>query len=186
MKYKKLLVTLFVVVCTLDSNAQLLQWNTFGNTGTETTEPSVANDVNIAAINLTQGTITAAANGNRFGGSNWWNTGNTVAGNTIAEAVAGNDYIEFIVTPNVGFTFTPTSFVFNWDKSGTGPQNVVLRSSVDSYVANLGTIAPTAAIGTSNTITISGLTNLNSATTFRLYGYGATGTGGSRPKNICV
>lgn len=179
MKYKKLLLTLFVVVCTLNSNAQLLQWNTFGNIGTETTEPSVANNANIAASNLTQGTITAAANGNRFGGSNWWNTGNTVAGNTISEAVAGNDYIEFIVTPNVGFTFTPTSFVFNWDKSGTGPQNVVLRSSVDSYVANIGTVAPTAAIGTSNTITISGLTNLNSATTFRLYGYGATGTGGT-------
>lgn len=181
MKYKKLLVTLFVVVfCTVNSNAQLLQWNTFGNLGTETTEPSVANDVNIAASNLTQGTITAVANGNRFGGSNWWNTGNTATGNTITEAVAGNDYIEFIVTPNSGFTFTPTSLVFSWDRSASGPQNVALRSSVDGYAANLGTVLlMPAAISSGNTITISGLTNLNSATTFRLYGYGATATGGT-------
>src|SRR5690349_24998900 len=80
------------------SNAQLLQWNTFGNLGTETTEPSVANDVNIAGpVNLTLGAgVTAAANGNRFGGSNWFDTGNTVAGNTLAEAIAGNNYIQFI------------------------------------------------------------------------------------------
>ncbi|MBK8302638.1 MAG: InlB B-repeat-containing protein [Chloracidobacterium sp.] len=157
---------------------ELLQWNTFGNAGTETTEPSILNDANIAATNLTQGTITAAGNANRFGGSNWWNTGNS-ASNTIAEAVAGNDYIQFVVTPNAGFSFTPTSFVFNWDKSGTGPQNVALRSSADGFASNLGTVAPTASIATANTITISGLNNLTTATTFRLYGYGATATTGT-------
>ncbi len=180
MKIRLLIVTFLFSFCfTNHVSAQLLQWNTFGNAGTETTEPSVANDPNISAANLTQGTITAAANANRFGGSGWFNTGNTAAGNTIAEAVAGNDYIQFVVTPNAGFSFTPTSFVFNWDKSGTGPQNVVLRSSVDGYTANLGTVVPTAAIGTQNTITITGLTNITTATTFRLYGYGATGTGGT-------
>jgi hypothetical protein len=181
MKYKKLLLTLIVVVfCTVNSNAQLLQWNTFTNLGTETTEPSVANDVNITASNLTQGTITAAANGSRFGGSGWFNTGNTAGGNTLAEAVAGNDYIQFVVTPNAGFTFTPTSFVFNWDRSGSGPLNVALRSSVDGYAANLGTVtAIVASAFASNTITISGLTNISTATTFRIYGYGATATGGT-------
>ncbi|MES2431936.1 MAG: InlB B-repeat-containing protein, partial [Bacteroidota bacterium] len=157
----------------------LLQWNTFGNAGTETTEPSIFNDANISATNLTQGTITAAGNANRFGGSGWWNTGNTVAGNTIAEAVAGNDYIQFIVTPNAGIGFTPTSFIFNWDKSASGPQNVALRSSADGYASNLGTVVPTASIGTSNTITITGLGPLTTATTFRVYGYGATATGGT-------
>jgi hypothetical protein len=72
---------------------QLLQWNTFGNAGTEITEPSVFNNVNISATNLTQGSITAAANGNRFGGTNWFDAGNTAAGNTITEAVTGNNYI---------------------------------------------------------------------------------------------
>lgn len=179
MKVKGLyIVLLFSLICS-NSFGQLLQWNTFGNAGTETTEPSVFNDVNVSAANLTQGTITAAANANRFGGSNWFNTGDTPAGSTLAEAIAGNDYIQFIVTPNVGFSFSATSFVFNWDRSGTGPINVALRSSVDAFAANLGAVTPVAAIGTSNTITISGLTGITTATTFRLYGYGATGTGGT-------
>lgn len=177
MKIKGLHFILFFVL----SNCcfgQLLQWNTFGNAGTETTEPSVYNDPNISATNLTQGTITAAANANRFGGSGWFNTGNTPAGNTLAEAITGNDYVQYIVSPNVGYNFTPTSLVFQWQSSGTGPTTVTLRSSNDSYAADLGSATVTISIAT-YTITISGLTALTSATTFRLYGYGATATGGT-------
>ena len=164
--------------------AQLLQWNTFGNLGTETTEPSVANDPNIAGpVNLTLGGVTAAANGNRFGGSAWWNAGNTAGGNTLAEAVAGNDYIQFIVSPNGGFSFTPTSLVFTWDRSGTGPSSVTLRSSADGFIADLGTVTGMSSGGASTTtprtITITALTNIATATTFRLYGYGATGASGT-------
>lgn len=180
MKKFYFVLALFFAVGIQSIHAQLLQWNTFGNLGTETTEPSVANDPNVAAANLTQGAgITPAANGNRFGGNNWFNTGNTNP-NTLAEAITGNDYLQFIVTPNVGFSFTPTSFVFTWDRSGTGPQNVTLRSSADGFIADLGTI--TGIVGgafASNTITITGLTNITTATTFRLYGYNATATTGT-------
>ena len=180
MKLRLLLLTFLLALFSInESNAQLLQWNTFGNTGLELTEPSVSNDPNVLISNLILGPgVTSAANANRFGGNNWWNTGNT-SPSTLAEAVAGNDYIQFTVSPNIGFSFTATSFVFNWDKSGSGPQNVALRSSNDGYSVNLGSVVPTAAIGTQNTITISGLVNVTVATTFRLYGYGATGTTGT-------
>ena len=176
---KKIYFLLALVLAFSGASGQLLQWNTFGNTGLETTEPSVFNNANIGPSNLVIGPgVTPASNANRFGGNAWFNTGYTNP-STIADAVGGNEYIEFTVTPNAGFSFTPTSFVFNWDKSGTGPQNVVLRSSADGYVADLGTVAPTGAITVQNTITISGLTNLTTATTFRLYGYGATGATGT-------
>lgn len=179
----KIKLLVFALLCSVVSmqevSAQLLQWNTFGNLGTETTEPSVANDVNVLASNLTQGSITAAANGNRFGGNNWWNTGNSV-NSLLTEAVAGNDYIQFVVTPNIGYTFTPTSFVFSWDRSNSGPGSLTLRSSVDSFTSNIGTVSGLAASLTSgNTITISGLVNLTTATTFRIYGYGGTATTGT-------
>jgi autotransporter-associated beta strand protein len=158
----------------------LLEWNTVGNAGTETTEPSILNATNITAAPLTLGSLTAAANTNRFGGSNWFNTGNTAAGNTLAEAVAGNDYIQFVVTPGTGYSFSTTDFRFIWDRSGTGPSSLVLRSSADSFAANLGTVTGTVSGNqtTVNTMTFS-LTGLASATTFRLYGFGATGTGGT-------
>jgi len=178
---KKLLTFLISLTAFSNVNAQLLQWNTFGNTGNETTEPSVFNDPNLSGVtNLVLGPgITGAANGNRFGGNNWWNSGNST-NSTLAEAVAGNDYIQFIVTPNSGFSFTPTSFVFNWDHSASGPNSVTLRSSVDGFTANLGSVTGMpASISVGNTINITGLTAITTATTFRLYGYGGTATGGT-------
>jgi hypothetical protein len=158
----------------------LLQWNTFGNAGTETTEPSVFNNANVTTANLTQGTITAAGNANRFGGTGWFNTGNTAGGNTLSEAVAGNDYIQFVVTPNSGYTFTPTSFSFIWDFSGTGPRSVALRSSADGFTNDIGTLTNMSASATAiKTIPITSLTNVSSTTTFRLYGFGASAAGGA-------
>ncbi|WP_281336401.1 T9SS sorting signal type C domain-containing protein [Flavobacterium eburneipallidum] len=179
-----LLVFALLLMNTQSSWGQkLLQWNTSGNLGTETTEPTFVNDVNINASNLTQGSIVAAANGNRFGGSGWFDSGNTVAGNTLTEAVSGNNYIQFIVTPNSGYSFTPTSFVFKWDRSGTGPSNVTLRSSVDNFTSDLGSVAGMVSGGvattTDRTITISGLENITTPTTFRIYAYGATASGGT-------
>ena len=159
----------------------LLQWNTFGNAGTETTEPSVSNNTYIAAANLTLGSgITAAANPNRFGGSGWFDTGNTATGSTLSEAIAGNNYIQFVVTPNSGYTFTPTSFSFLWDFSGTGPKSVALRSSADGYATDLGALTNlSASTSTFRTISISSLVKVSVPTTFRLYGFGGTNTGGT-------
>ncbi|MFZ4435973.1 MAG: choice-of-anchor D domain-containing protein [Flavobacterium psychrophilum] len=160
--------------------SQLLQWNTFGNTGTELTEPSVFNNTNITTADLTFGAgIVPAGNGLRFGGNSWFDTGNTAGGSTITEAIAGNNYLQFVVTPNFNYAFTPTSFVFSWGRSGTGPINVALRSSVDGFVSNLGLVTGLTSLSNGNTITITGLTNISTATTFRIYGYGGTGTGGT-------
>jgi hypothetical protein len=180
MRLKLLFITVALFVVCESSCGQLLQWNTFANGGTETTEPSVFNDANVSSADLTFGAgVTAAANGNRFGGNGWWNTGNTVAGNTITEAVTGNDYIQFVVTPNSGYSFTPTSFIFSWDRSTTGPNKVTLRSSVDGFTNDLGIVTGMTEAITLNTITITGHTNITTATTFRIYGYGATAAGGT-------
>ena len=159
------------VLASFNTSAQLLQWNTFGNAGTETTEPSVFNNANISAatLNFTGSTVTPAGNGNRFGGSNW-----------AVGAFSAVKYIQFTVTPNSGFTFTPTSFVFIWDLSGTGPSSVSLRSSIDNYATDIATLTGLSATQTTfRTINISGLTNIATATTFRLYGYNAGGVAGT-------
>src|SRR6476660_2786549 len=103
MKMRLLFFVLIVGLFGNVSNAQLLQWNTFSNTGTETTEPSVANNANIAASTMTMSGLTTGSNGSRFGGSTW----GTSNPSTLAEAITNNDYIQFTVTPNVGFSFTP-------------------------------------------------------------------------------
>ena len=157
----------------------LLTWNTNGNAGTETTESSTSN-TNVASSTLSLGAgVTAASNSNRFGGSNWFKTGNTNP-SLLSEAITANSYIEFIVTPTTGYSITPTSFEFIWDFSGSGPSSVALRSSADNYATNLGTVTGmTASTSLFKTLSIAGLSNITSATTFRLYGYAATATGGT-------
>jgi hypothetical protein len=180
---KKLLTMIGLAAATLAGvQGQLLQWNTFGNAGTETAQSSVFNDINIAASSLSFGVgVAAAANGNRFGGNGWFDTGDTNP-TTLVESIAGNDYIEFVITPNVGATFTLTSFVFSWEHSATGPGSLTLRSSADSFASDIGSVTGLAASLTAgNVITVSGFADYASAVTFRLYGYGATsgvGTGG--------
>ena len=150
----------------------LLQWNTFGNAGTETTEPSTSNETNIglASLNYTGSTVTPAANGNRLGGTNW----------SVGATIDTSKYIQFTVTPNAGFTFTPTSFEFIWDFSTSGPSSVALRSSVDGYASNIGAVTGlTANTSAVRTIAISGLSAISTPTTFRIYGYQATALTGS-------
>jgi hypothetical protein len=164
------------------AQASLLEFNTAGNLGTETTEPSTFNDPSVTASTLTFGAgVTAASNGNRFGGSNWFDTGDTNP-TTLAESVAGNDYIQFTITPTAGSTYDVTNLQFIWDRSSTGPSGVTLRSSIDGYASDLATATGLVSTTTAyTTLNISGLTALSTATTFRLYGYGAsaaTGTGG--------
>lgn len=176
------LLFLSFMLITNFASAQLLQWNTFGNTGSESTEPSVANDTRISSASLTKGSgVTNATNSNRFGGSNWFDTGDSNP-TTLSESITGNDYIQFTVTPTSGSQFSVTSLVFSWDRSNTGPSSVALRYSIDGYSSDLGSVTSLpASLSTGNTISISGITDIISSVTFRLYGYnatGATGTGG--------
>ena len=162
-----------MILVSMTAPAQLLKFNTFGNAGTETSEPSTFNDANIASTSLTYSgsTVTPAGNTNRFGGSSWG-----------VGALNTAKYIQFIVTPNAGFSFTPTSLVFIWDFSGTGPSAVTLRSSTDGFATftDLGTLTGmTTSTSVFKTINISALTNVTVATTFRLYGYNATAAGGT-------
>ena len=162
----------------LKGQSQLLQWSTYNNSGTETSEPSVFNHPNILASSLTLGTISPSSNGNRFGGTNWYKSQDQIP-STLANAIAGNSYIQFIVSPVSGFSFTPTSFVFSWEHSAVGPSSLTLRSSSDNFIADLGSVTGTPTTLSSYTITITGLSTITTATTFRLYGYGATAAGGA-------
>lgn len=180
MKHPRLGLLLWFFALGAAAHAQLIQWNTFGNLGTETTEPSVFNNSLLLSSSLSLGSgVTGTGNANRFGGQNWFDTGEA-SPSTLANAVIQNDYIEFTVTPTSGAQFTPTSLVFSWEHSATGPGSLALRSSADAFGSDLGVLTGIATgIQTGNSITISGLSDISSALTFRLYGFDATGTTGA-------
>ena len=156
--------------------SQILTFNFDGLAGNEVTVNSNSNNSNITSSVISRGSgLTAAANANSFRATNWALT-------SIANAVAGDDYMEFSITPNSGYQFSVSSINFYVQRSNTGLSAVALRSSVDSYATNLDSEkAITDADNTTQLITFT-FTQSNSTTpvTYRLYGYSEAtgGTGG--------
>jgi len=114
-----------------------------------------------------------------------------------------NEYYEVTLTPTSGYSISLTTIGFDVRRSGTGIRNYSVRSSADSYAANLpasvGTSTNLSVVGSDiffwnfdatatssnqlgSLVTLTGLTpftNFSSPITFRFYAWNAEGTGGN-------
>lgn len=126
------LVVLCTFIFTLNVQAQILTFDFSGLSGNEGTAVSNSNDPNANSSTISRGSgLTASNNGNRFNATSW-------ATSNIGNAVTGNDYMEFTLSPTSGFQLDISSIEVNIQRSGTGPREVALRSSVDGFTSNLG------------------------------------------------
>ncbi|AXG68490.1 amylopullulanase [Kordia sp. SMS9] len=171
---KKIAPVFFFLMCFL-SHAQILTFDFNGLAGNEASAASNFNDANLTSSTITRGSgLTASNNGNRFNATSW-------ATSNIANAVSGNDYMEFTITPNSGFEFDVTTMVFNVQRSNTGLRGIAVRSSLDSYAANIDTEMAIADNSSTQVITFSiSQTGNTAAVTYRIYGWAeaTTGSGG--------
>jgi hypothetical protein len=99
---------------------------------------------------------------------------------TAFDATA-NDYLEFAFTVTSGYQANLTSLVLDERRSGTGPLNWEVRSDKDGYATTIGTavtVPNNTSVRAGQPITLSGptFTGLQGTTTFRIYGYNATGS----------
>lgn len=170
------LLTLFIMVMGMGvSWGQIVTFDFAGATGSETTINSNTTNSNLGTCTISRGSgLNASANGDRFNGTGWAIT-------SISNAVTGNNYMEFTITPNSGFQFSVTSIVIQLQRSATGLTSIALRNSLDSYASNLD--AEKTIIDNTSTQTFTFTftqTNSSTAVTYRLYGYAeaAGGTGG--------
>ena len=156
------------------ASAQILTFEFSAAAGNETTLGSNANDARLTASTISRGSgVTAGSNGGRFNSTAW----------TTAGSIDANDYVEFTITPNAGKVFSITSVVMQHQRSGTGPVAFTIRSSVDSYAADLTTPVTISDVTTTQTATFTfSVTNSASAITYRIYAYSAeAGTGSWGP-----
>lgn len=167
-------VTLFTIASVLGWG-QILTFDFAGIAGTEVTSNSNFNDANIASSTISRGAgLTASGNTDRFNSTSWAIT-------SIANAVTGNDYVEFTITPNSGYQFSVSSIVIQWQRSGTGNTQIALRSSLDGYVANLDAVKSVLDNTSTQSFTFTfAQSNSTTAVTYRLYSYAeaTSGTGG--------
>lgn len=154
---------------------QILTFDFSGLAGSEASASSNFNNAGLTSSTISRGAgLTASGNADRFNSTNWALT-------SIANAVTGNNHVEFTITPNAGKQFSISSIVVQWQRSGTGNTQIALRSSIDGYTTNLDAVKIVTDNTTTQTFTWTFTqANRSTAVTYRFYSYaeGTAGTGG--------
>lgn len=171
------LTSLLFLAWNTTSHAQLAVWELSASAGNQASNSTTSTATGISAGNLSRGSGVNAAGASGSMSSNGWYSSSATT--TLTNAIANNDYYEFTLVVQAGYVANVTSAQIALQASNTGPGSATLRSSRDSYAANLGATATVPTSSALRTFTFS-LTNLTGTTTFRLYGYGST-AGGSTP-----
>jgi hypothetical protein len=168
---------------TLAAPINIATYTFTGADGNETTWPADATPTGVSASTFARGGI-ASAPSTASGTNTFISTNFQTSGGTLAT----NRYVEFTVSPTPGYTLTLTDFSFQDQISGTGPTGFALRSSKDSYAANIFSGSTNATItDPAHVTTLTGFTTLSAGTTFRIYAYGASNASGTwRVDNVII
>jgi hypothetical protein len=175
----RFLVTTMAVGALTAANMQAQEIVTFdfaALAGGEATADSNFNNPGLSSSTISRGSgLTATNNAQRFNAINW-------ATNSIDNALTGDKYMEFTITPNTGQKFTVTSMTVQWQRSGTGNTAIALRSSVDSYAADIDGVK--AVVDNTATQTFTWTVNQSESTnavTYRFYSYAESAAGSGGP-----
>jgi len=170
---KKFILVSALMLNVVFSWGQILTFDFAGLAGNEASANSNFNNGSIASSTITRGAgLTASTNAGRYNATNW-------AVTSIANAVSGNNYMQFVITPNSGCDFSISSIVIQVQRSATGPSQVALRSSVDAFASNLGGVQTITDNTTTQTFTFTFTqSNISTPTTYRFYMF-AEASGGS-------
>jgi len=131
MSYEKAAIIFWNFASVRGGYGQILTFDFSGLAGNEASAISNYNASCIMSSTIIRGSgLTASTNADRFNATSWALT-------SIANAVSGNDYMEFTITPSGTTAFSVSSIVISMQRSGTGPSGIALRSSIDGYASNL-------------------------------------------------
>ncbi|RXR34676.1 T9SS type A sorting domain-containing protein [Flavobacterium piscinae] len=134
-------------------------------------------DANATASGIGRGPGISYESENGAYGANGWTTSN---------AIDGDDYFEWTITPNVGYQLNFESFDYEEERrDNDAPEDFSFRSSLN-YNSSISTYTLTNQSATSKSINLgaSQYQNVQSAITFRLYGWDASGPSNDREYRI--
>lgn len=175
--FKKSLLTLLLLFGGFGAiNGQILTFEFSGLAGNEATANSNFNNAGLNTSTISRGAgLTASNNGGRFNATSW-------AIVSIANAVSGNNYMEFTITPNGSNQFSVSTIDIQLQRSSAGNSALALRSSVDAYATDLDGEKAVIDNTTTQTFTFTiNQTNSSAAVSYRLYSYAETAVGSGGP-----
>ncbi|MGL4420508.1 MAG: hypothetical protein ACRCZF_07580, partial [Gemmataceae bacterium] len=141
------------------------------------TNPNLANPYATGQVLNANLTSVGIARGNGINGNNAGDRYNANSWNTPSIDLDAHFAITF--SPAAGFSVEVSRISGTSQTSGTGPSAFAMRSSVDSFGANVGATLSATAFGF-NPID---MTNLNGLSGFRLYAWNATSAAGTYSVN---
>ncbi len=149
-----------------ESWGQILTFDFAGLAGNEASANSNSNNSGLTNSSIIRGTgLTASTNADRFNATNWALT-------SIANAISGNNYMEFTITPTSGNQFSVSTIVVQWQRSGTGNTQISLRSSIDNYSTDIdGTKIVTDNTNTQTFTWTVNQSNSSTPITYRFYSF---------------
>jgi hypothetical protein len=137
-------------------------------TGGQTFDPNIT----VSGIGHGSGVSgNAATGGTRYNMQNWTASQNA------------DNYFTWTLTPVTGYEMSLNSLSGTWQRSGTGPNQYMLESSLDNFASSLGSGSITGnGSATMYNIDLTSTVSLQNVTTpveFRLYAWGSTSSGGT-------
>lgn len=173
---KHILTSFIFLFISINASCQILTFDFAGAAGNEVSLNSNFNNPGLNSSTITRGIgLTASVNGDRFNATNW-------AISNITNAVSGNHYMEFTISALAAYSFSISSIQIQFQRSGTGPSQLALRSDVDGYVADLDGLKNITDNTSTQSFTFTFSENITcgNSITFRLYAYAeaTTGSGG--------
>ena len=168
---KTVLCAVVALMATYSQGELLLGWDFSGYAGNEAAGTNAYAATGISSPSLiTRGVgVNAYANGDSFSATGW----NAAS---LENAISSNDYFEFSIAASAGYALTITNWNALFYRTATSASNWVLRSSADSFAANIDSYTITNDLRND----LDGVLNLTgSSLTFRLYGWGASSSTGA-------
>lgn len=163
--------------------------------------PTAVTGVTFGAFSAVLTTATNPNAASRFSFVDWPAGGTNGVDVYSAGTINTAEYYQVTLTPVSGSSISLTGITFKTQRSGTGIRNYAVRSSADSYAANLSaSISPANAnlsvqtgnvffwaldattsgqVGSTITLSGAGFTNITSPITFRFYGWNSEATTGT-------
>ncbi len=183
---KRIALLIVLALGAQTSYAQILAWefnSALGNEGTIAATTLAAN-LNASVVSRGAGVNPSALN-NSFSSTDYTNAG------TPAQAITNNDYLQFTIGAQTGFTVSLSTLDVNFRRSSSGPNSFQWQYSLNGF--STAGVAIGGAISFTNTTTngvaqtqlnlssIPALQGVAAGTTitFRLFGSGATATTGT-------
>ncbi len=165
-------ILLFTMLCML-----AVGWRAQGQTDIAAysgeSSPQATAVANATATALSRGAGITVNSGASFNSRGW-------AESSEADAVTANDYVEWSITASAGFAVEVTEMEVDYDRSGTGPSNVAIRTSLDGYTSTIYTNSGFGTSGLQAVIDLSAsplVSSTGGSITFRLYAWGGSSTG---------